>query len=164
MSMFPNYKIGPAAMKYFEMAYKMQVEGEFEKAVMYYKKSLEIEATAEGHTFLGWAYSFMDRLLEAIDECQKAIAIDPDFGNPYNDIGAYLIQAGEFESAIPWLQKAKQARRYDTPEYAYCNLGKIFELQALWPLAIREYEQALALCPGYEPARDALERLQIQLN
>ncbi len=164
MSMFPNYRIGPDAMKYFEIAYKFQMERDFEKAVLYYKKSLEIEPTAEGHTFLGWTYSFMDRLLEAIDECHKAIAIDPDFGNAYNDIGAYLIQAGEFESAIPWLQKAKLARRYDTPEYTYCNLGRVFELQALWPLALKEYEQALELCPDYEPARDALERLNIYLN
>lgn len=37
----------------------------------------------------------------------------PDFGNPYNDIGAYLIEKGDFDEAIVWFQKAMQARRYE---------------------------------------------------
>ncbi len=41
----------------------------------------------------------MDRLDDAIDECKKAIAIDPEFGNPWNDTGAYLIQQGDPEAA-----------------------------------------------------------------
>jgi Flp pilus assembly protein TadD len=40
---------------------------------------------------------------EAIAECHRAIEIDPDFGNPYNDIGAYLIERGDLRGAIPWL-------------------------------------------------------------
>src|SRR5207253_8419965 len=40
------------------------------------------------------------------EECKKAIAVDPTFGNPYNDIGAYLIERGEHAQAIPWLEKA----------------------------------------------------------
>jgi hypothetical protein len=31
---------------------------------------------------------------DAITECHHAIEVDPDFGNPYNDIGAYLIEQG----------------------------------------------------------------------
>ena len=31
----------------------------------------------------------------------------PTFGNPYNDIGAYLIAKGELDEAIEWLEKAK---------------------------------------------------------
>ena len=164
MSMFPNYKIGPQAMKFFELGYKAHAEGDFEQAIVYYKKSLEIELTAEAYTFLGWACSYMNRLAEAIDYCHKAIAIDPEFGNPYNDIGAYLIQAGDFEAAVPWLKRAKEAPRYDTPEYAFCNLGKVYELMALWPLALKEYQGALQHCGDYLPAREALERLKSYLN
>ena len=29
---------------------------------------------------------------EAIAQCEIAIQIDPEFGNPYNDIGVYLMQ------------------------------------------------------------------------
>ena len=39
----------------------------------------------------------MGKLDEAIEECYKAIDRDPDFGNPYNDIGAYLIEKGQLD-------------------------------------------------------------------
>ncbi len=151
-------------MKYFSKAYALQMQGDFEEAIINYKRSLEIEPTAEGHTFLGWAYSFLGRLEEAIAECHRAIAVDPDFGNPYNDIGAYYLQLGKSAEAIPWLEKAKYARRYENPEFAYCNLGRVYELQGLWPLALNEYRGALEVRHDYQPAADALARLETRLN
>ena len=47
----------------------------------------------------------------------------PTFGNPYNDIGAYLIEKGDLDEAIPWFQKAMQARRYESPAFPHLNLG-----------------------------------------
>lgn len=162
--MFPNYKIGPEAFKYFKLAYEFQMQGELDQAVIYYKKSLEIEATAEAYTFLGWTYSFMGKLKDAIEECHKAIAIDPDFGNPYNDIGAYLLQMGKIDKSVPWFQKAKKASRYENPEFAYCNLGKVYELKGLWPLARKEYGEALKIRKDYMPAVSGLLRLEAYLN
>jgi Tfp pilus assembly protein PilF len=162
--MFSDYKIGPEAMEFFMMGYQSQLEGRLEEAVYYYKKSLKIEDTAEGRTFLGWAYSFMGKTEAAIRECKKAIEIDPEFGNPYNDIGSYLIQQCKPDEALPWLEKAKQAKRYATPEYAYVNSGRAFELMGLWPLAMDEYRQALRLCRDYIPAKAGLERLRVRLN
>ena len=106
----------------------------------------------------------MGKLAEAIQECHKAIAADPDFGNPYNDIGAYYLQMGKLDAAIPWLEKAKKARRYENPEFAYCNLGKIYELQGLWPKAMEEYKRALETQENYVPAQVALQRLESYLN
>jgi len=62
----------------------------------------------EAHTFLGWTYHFQGRIEEAIAECKLAIGLDPEFGNPYNDIGAYLIELGRFEEAIPWLEQPRR--------------------------------------------------------
>ena len=101
------------AIEIWQRAYKHQMQGDLEGAIRLYKESLAICPTAEAHTFLGWTCSFQGRLDEAIAECHKAIAVDPDFGNPYNDIGVYLIQQGDLDGAIPWLEKAKQAPRYE---------------------------------------------------
>nr|HQU28310.1 tetratricopeptide repeat protein [Nitrospirales bacterium] len=79
----------------FEQAYALQMKGKLEEAVDLYKQSIELFPTAEAHTFLGWTYSFMGQLNEAIEECHRAIRQDPDFGNPYNDIGAYLIELNQ---------------------------------------------------------------------
>lgn len=50
------------------------------------------------------------RLDEALAECKRAIACDPDFGSPYNDIGGYLMEMGRDDEAIPWLEQAKRDR------------------------------------------------------
>jgi tetratricopeptide (TPR) repeat protein len=161
---FEHFKIGTDALKYFMAAYEHQMKGEYDQAVVKYKRSLEIEPTAEARTFLGWTYSFMGKLESAIEECHKAIAIDPDFGNPYNDIGAYLLQQAKLDEAIPWLKKARKAKRYENPEFAYCNLGRVYELKGLWPLALEEYKQALRIQPGYEPAKESRLKLEANLN
>lgn len=162
--MFSDFKIGPQAMKFFQMGYQSQMEGRLEEAEYYYKKSLEIEKSAEAYTFLGWTYSQMEKLEKAIKTCQKAIDADPDFGNPYNDIGSYMTQLGQLDEAILWLEKAKQAIRYATPEYAFYNLGQIYEMKGLWPKAMVEYKEALELNPDYEPAKSAYTRLENRLN
>lgn len=162
--LFSDFHIGPEAKKFFEMAYRMQMQGELDSAVYYYKKSLEIQPTAEGYTFLGWTYSVQGKLRQAISACRRAIDADPDFGNPYNDIGAYYLQMGELEKAIPWLKKAKKAKRYASPEFAYMNLGKVYERKGLWPLALIEYRGALKVNPDYDPAREEIARIEPNLN
>src|ERR1700719_158342 len=101
------------AWEVLQDAYQAQMEGDYERAVELYRSSLQLHPTAEAHTFLGWTYHFQGKLDEAIAECKLAIELDPEFGNPYNDIGAYLIELGRFEEAIPWLGVAYKARRED---------------------------------------------------
>ncbi|WP_447977628.1 tetratricopeptide repeat protein [Candidatus Nitrospira bockiana] len=152
------------AWRYFQKAYELQMKGELEEAVSLYKRSIEAHPTAEAYTFLGWTYSFMGKLDEAIEECQHAIAIDPDFGNPYNDIGAYLIEKGQYDEAIPWFEKAMQARRYESPAFPHLNLGRVYERKGQWSDAIDCYKRALALNPSYPLAKKALGRLIGMLN
>ncbi|MGE0642392.1 MAG: tetratricopeptide repeat protein [Nitrospira sp.] len=148
----------------FQLALERQMKREFEEAVTLYKESIATHPTAEAYTFLGWTYSFMGRLDDAIEECHKAIAQDPDFGNPYNDIGAYLIEKGELDEAIAWFQKAIQAKRYESPAYPHLNLGRVYERKGNWTEAIESYKKALTLDPKYAVARKALGRLVSSLN
>ena len=130
------------ALEYFERAYKRQMQGRFDEAIACYKKSLEFFPTAEAYTFLGWTYSFQGRYKDAIDECRKAIEVDPHFGNPYNDIGAYLIELGRLDDAITWLERAIQAKRYDCYCFPHFNLGRIYERKGDWRKAIEAYRSA----------------------
>jgi Tfp pilus assembly protein PilF len=152
------------AWQLFQQAYELQMKGELEEAVALYKKSIDAHPTAEAYTFLGWTYSFMGRIEDAIEECHKAIAQDPDFGNPYNDIGAYLIEKGELDEAITWFQKALLARRYESPAFPHLNLGRVYERKGQWTEAIDSYKKSLALNPSYALAKKALGRLISSLN
>ena len=152
------------AFELFQEAYQKQMSGELDAAVDLYKKSIEIHATAEAHTFLGWTYSFRGEVDAAISECHRAIAVDPDFGNPYNDIGAYLIEKELFDDAIPWLKKATVAKRYDAPHYAWFNLGRVHERRGRWAEASHAYRKALEIAAGYPPAAAALSRIAGAFN
>jgi Tfp pilus assembly protein PilF len=152
------------AIEVWERAYAHQRQGELDQAIQLYLESLAIHPTAEAHTFLGWTYSFQGRLDEAIAECHKAIAVDPDFGNPYNDIGVYLMQKGDLDGAIPWLEKAKRAPRYEPRQFPYMNLGRIYLRRGQWTEALREFEAGVRAVPKDPEMRKMLHELRAKFN
>ena len=152
------------AVTLWKEAYRLQMAGDLDAAVRAYQRSIEARPTAEAHTFLGWTYSFQGKLEEAKAECLRAIEVDPDFGNPYNDIGVYLMQQDRLDEAIPWLDKAKRAPRYDPRHFPCLNLGRIYLRRGAWWEALREFEAAAALAPTDKDVRRALHNLRGRLN
>ena len=152
------------AMELWREAYRRQMQGELDAAIELYRQSIEVRPTAEAHTFMGWAMSFQGRLDEATAECLKAIEVDPDFGNPYNDIGVYLMQQDKLDEAIPWLEKAKRAPRYEPRQFPYMNLGRIYLRQGKWWQALAEFEGAVRMAPADPAAAKALHGLRARLN
>ncbi|MGH7829648.1 MAG: tetratricopeptide repeat protein [Candidatus Binatia bacterium] len=152
------------AIRLLHEAYRCQMEGELREAIRLYRDSIQCYPTAEAHTYLGWTYSFQGRYDDAIEECKKAIAIDPEFGNPYNDIGAYLISLGRLDDAIPWLEKATDAGRYEAYHYPHCNLGRVYMAKGMLRKALEEFDKALSIEPNYALARQAKEAILQQLQ
>src|SRR5882724_5928601 len=140
------------------------MQGELDRAIEHYQRSVALHPTAEAHTFLGWSLSFQGRLEEATAECLRAIEIDPDFGNPYNDIGVYLMQQDKLDEAIPWLQRAKHAPRYDPRQFPYMNLGRIYVKQRRWWDALKEFEEGVRIAPRDAAVRRALHELRARIN
>jgi len=149
-----------AARRAFRAAYILQSAGELERAADAYARSLALAPSAEAHTFLGWTWSFLGRYDAAIEACKSAIEVDSTFGNPYNDIGAYLIELGRLDEAIPWLEKALHAPRYCCYFYAYTNLARVYLQQGLAEKARKALRAALKVNPEYEPAAELLRRME----
>ena len=143
---------------------KRLMEGRVAEAIEMYEKSIDVEPTAEGYTFRGWAISFLGYLDEAIEDCKKAIQLDPEFGNPYNDIGVYLMQLGKFDDAVPWLQHAKRAKRYEPRHFPYLNLGRVFLAKGDEMRALDEFVKALDLHPGDQGALNAIRKIKYSVN
>ena len=148
----------------FEEAFAAQMEGDYDRAVRLYLGSLALHPTAEAHTFLGWTYHFQGKIDEAIAECKRAIAVDPDFGNPYNDIGAYLIDLGRHDDAIPWLEQAIAAKRYEPRHFPYFNLGRVYLAKGMITRARELFQKSLDIEPRYTLARQAIERVRRMVN
>lgn len=152
------------AIELFRRAYEAQQAEAYTEAIELYRRSIEIYPTAEAHTFLGWAYSFLERYDEAIDACIEAIRVDPAFGNPYNDIGSYLIAKGDLYNCVRWFKRALEAPRYESYAFPHFNLGRVYEQRGHLLRAARHYGLALKHAPDFAQATKALRRLQARLN
>src|SRR6266851_5133761 len=110
----------------------------------------------------GFARHRRGDLRAAVELYQRAIEIDPNFGNPYNDIGVYLIEKGALDDAVPWLERAKRAPRYEPRHFPYLNLGRVYMAKGDLSQALREFSEALEMHPNDGPGarmeRDVGER------
>ena len=152
------------ALALWEEGTKSLLSGDVDGAVDLFTRSLRVVPTAESYTFRGWAYSFQKKYDEAIVECRKAIATDPSFGNPYNDIGCYLMSLKRSTESIPWFQKAKKAERYEPRHFPSLNLGRIHFERGEFAEALLEFQEALAWHPDDPVASAFLARLRMQVN
>ena len=152
------------AMELIKRAMDHQMAGELEDSIRLYKESIALCPTADAHTYLGWAYSFQGRIDAAIAQCEIAIQIDPEFGNPYNDIGVYLMQQQKIDEAIPWLEKAKQAKRYEPRHFPYLNLGRVYVAKGMLQKALEEFRGALRLNPEDQDLAQTIEELESKLQ
>jgi tetratricopeptide (TPR) repeat protein len=159
-----NAKDQERALELIETAMKHQMAQEFADAIRLYKESIALYPTADAHTYLGWAYSFLGRLNEAIAECEIAIGLDPEFGNPYNDIGVYLMQQQRLDDAIPWLERAKSAKRYQPRHFPYINLGRIYLSKGMIQKALEEFAGALEINPDDNDLAQLFEELKNKLQ
>lgn len=145
------------ALELIQRAMNLQMAGDLDESIRLYRESIAVCPTADAHTYLGWAYSFQGRIDDAIAECEIAIKLDPEFGNPYNDIGVYLLNQGHQEEAVPWLEKAIASKRYCCYQFPHANLGRILLMQGKVEEAKRSFERALEYDPQYLPALLGLE-------
>jgi tetratricopeptide (TPR) repeat protein len=163
-----NDDVTPAAKwkakELFHEAYEAQLAHDYEQAIDLYQRSIETYPTAEAHTFLGWVYSFQDRYDEAIAECLEAIRVDEAFGNPYNDIGSYLLAKGDAYGCVRWFKRALLAPRYESYAFPHFNLGRVYEMRHRLLDAAKHYGLALEQQPSFTQASVALRKLQGKLN
>lgn len=148
------------AEELYNTGYLLGLLGRYEEAIRLFDKSLEIIPTAEAYTYKGWTLSHMGEIKRAIEEAEKAIRIDPDYGNPYNDIGVYLMELGREDEAIPYLEKAMRAKRYCCYQFPHFNLGRIYLKKKMFEKAREQFKKSLEIDPTYEPAHEGFELLK----
>lgn len=106
------------------------------------------------HFSLGTAYSFKGQYEKAVDEFKKAIEINPNYVNAYNNLGMAYEEMGLFDKAIVEYKKAIQLK----PNYkrAHGNLGSVYGKKRLFDRAIAECKEAIEIDPAYADAHNNL--------
>ena len=152
------------ALELVQEAMNLQMTGELDESIRLYRESIAVYPTADAHTYLGWAYSFQGRIDDAIAQCEIAIRLDPEFGNPYNDIGVYLMQQEKFDEAISWLERAKTAKRYEPRHFPFLNLGRVYAVKGMMIKALEEFREALRLNPDDADLAQFIEQLESRMQ
>lgn len=152
------------ARRIFRQGYRAQQSGAYNLAVDLYIKSVALSPTAEAHVLLGSAFRLFGQMEKAIAECKQAIEIDPECGDAYNDVGAYLLDLKRFDEAIPWFERAIGAERHKARHIPYFNLGRVYVAKSLLNRACEFFQKSLDIEPRYALARQCLESLRVVLN
>jgi tetratricopeptide (TPR) repeat protein len=71
---------------------------------------------------------------------------------------------GKLDEAIPWLERAIEARRYEPRHFPHYNLGRAYLGKEMYARAIECFQQALEIEPRYALARDTLGSLRRMVN
>lgn len=116
--------------------------------------------SAEAFTFWGWMEHHLGDPARAIELCKQAIELDPDFGNPYNDIGSYLVALGRADEAIPWFEKAIGAARYEPRQFPHLNLGRLYLSRRELGKALEHFQAALEFVPDDPEVRRTVVALR----
>lgn len=95
---------------------------------------------------------------KAIEEFEKAIALQPDFAPAYNRLGMAYAILKDFEKAEKNFQKVIELA--SEVDQGYLNLGLLYELKGDRERAISYFKKALSLNPENKKAKEHLERLR----
>jgi len=89
---------------------------------------------------------------KAIDFFQKAIAVDKDFSEAYNNLGFAYEKVKRFNDAIDAYNKALSNLLYRTPEKAYYNLGRTYYRIGKYDEAINAHKEAIRRAIDFYPS------------
>ncbi|MCA1959701.1 MAG: tetratricopeptide repeat protein [Desulfomonile sp.] len=148
-SVLARYWLGVA---YFSNREKDKAINELKEAVRLEPKNLPAMA------MLGRAYSFDEKTLAVAEELlNRVLNVCPNFDDARFDLARIYAQKGEIDKALPlfFLLFEGEARfaLYHT------EMGKIFMAGGREKEARSEFERALAIMPGFEPAKKFLADL-----
>ena len=146
-----------------ERGHRLVGAGDAHGALRCFEEAGAVEGTADALTFQAWMHSLLGDVDRAERLCLRAIELDPDFGNPYNDLGTFCLKRRDVKAAIRWFERAKRAAHYEPRHFPFVNLGRLYLDLGRTREALVEFEGALAFEPGSDDIRSAIERLRREL-
>ena len=129
-------------------------EKEFKKVL----EKLPDDFNARYHLTLALYYSNTDREGEALEECKKALEIEPNSHLAINTMGVISGFNGEIEEEINYYKKALEI----APDFvdAYMNLAYAYQKNFNDEEAIKSFKKVIELAPGSEYSKEAEDMLK----
>ena len=111
------------------------------------QKAIDIEETLDyPHALLGLLYSMMRKHDRAVEEGERAIALNPNSADAYSYLSMSLRNAGRLDDALISIQKALRLSPFPPTMYLL-YLGHIYRDSGMYAEAISAYEKVVARQP-----------------
>ena len=124
--------------------------GQAEKAIEAYSHAIELKPDCVAYNNRGVAYGVKGDHDQAIQDYDKAIALNPDAAEAYNNRGVAYGVKGDHDQAIQDYDKAIALNPDDAE--AYYNRGVTYGEKDEHARAIQDYDKAIALNPDHAKA------------
>lgn len=108
----------------------------------------------------GILYSIRGEYTHAFSDFDGALALNPRLGEAFANRGGTLIRMGQYERAVPELDKALRYQ-LDEPARVYFNRAIAYEEMKDMPSAYRDYRKAAELLPGWDMPKMELTRFRV---
>jgi tetratricopeptide (TPR) repeat protein len=135
-----HYKIGVSYLN----------EGKAQQAFVEFQKAYEINPhDKEVLNAIGIIYLlYFDETAKAVGYFEKAINVDPNYSEAYNNLGYAHEKLGRFDTAISFYRKALSNLQYPTPEKAYISMGNSYYRLGKYEDALNSYKEAVKRAPN----------------
>jgi tetratricopeptide (TPR) repeat protein len=153
---------------YGQIAIAKDAQGEYEEAITFYEKSLEIKQKslppnhlnfATTYNNIGAVYDNMGDYPKALSYYEKALEIQqqslppdhPSLASSYNNIGAVYQNMGDYPKALSSYEKALEIRKQSLPPnhpdlaMSYNNIGSLHGQMGEYTKALPYFEKALEI-------------------
>jgi tetratricopeptide (TPR) repeat protein len=136
-------------------------ERHLDKAISLFKSRSELNlGESEVHRMLSILYFQKQDYMCAVDECNKALRLNPYRVEVYNILGNIYLKQGEIDKAIEEYQKA--LRYFSNLPELHFNIGLAYSRKGNFENAISEYQQAIKLNSHYCKAHAGLGCLYLR--
>jgi tetratricopeptide (TPR) repeat protein len=167
---------------YHQIAWTKYERGEYEEAITFYEKSLDIKqktlppndlSFASTYNNIGMVYDTMGDYPKALLSHEKALEIQkqslplnhPNLATSYNNIGIVYQNMGDYPKALSYYEKALEIQKQSLPPNhpdlapSCYNIGLLYEKKGDYPKARSFYERAVnigqhSLPPNHPDLKD----------
>lgn len=133
---------------YYHLGIAYKEKGNYKAAVYNFEQAAKNKKFNDAEYFiaLGISYGKNKQYEKSIETLNRAVTIDPQSTEAYNNLGVYYDEWGKINESIQALDKAISLDK--TSDKAYYNLGNTYAHTGNYAEAINQYMKAIALKPG----------------
>ncbi|CAF1253582.1 unnamed protein product [Adineta steineri] len=162
-------EVDKKALYYSQLGYAKDKQGDYETAICYNEKAIDIRQNtlpsnhpdlAHSYNNIGLVYHCIGKYSKALSFFEKALEIrektlppnHPDLACSYNSIGLVYHQMGEYLKTLSYYEKALKFRQNTLPSnhpdlaQSYNNIGHLYCSMGEYSKALSSLEEALEIC------------------